>query len=227
MYIISSDYVPVSTLPTTSVGHKPENTNSSYPKAAPFNNIINDYDGSSNITDEKIKALNNDYFNIKGYTSKGNNMKEVAYMLDTGIWSTFRNEEYAEYAIGGPTIEMLMASYNKKYQSEGIDYRAQATSSAGYQISKDGGANWYYCINNMLSKSDSLYVITSQTNAVAMWLASPSAGFQTGYVIRVNYVGSLDYRDFSGILTCVGFRPIVCLKSNVLLEADGDGYKIK
>ena len=25
----------------------------------------------------------------------------------------------------------------------------------------------------------------------------------------------------------IGLRPIVCLKSNVLLEADGDGYMIK
>ena len=225
VYLIASDYVDVDKLPTTSAGHKPENTNISYPKAAPFNNIISDYDGSSNITDEKIKALNNDYFNIKGYTSKGNNMKEVAYMLDTGIWSSFKTEK-AEYAIGGPTVEMLMASYSQKYKADGVDYRAQATSSAGYQISKDGGANWYYCINNMLSKSDSLYVITSQTNALAMWLASPSA-YGTSYVVYVNYAGFVGCYNYNYTGADLGFRPLVCLKSDIQLEADGDGYKIK
>ena len=186
VYIIASDYVPVSTLPTTSAGHKPANANSSYPKAAPFDNVINDYDGSSNITDEKIKALNNDYFS-KGYTSINSNMKAVAYMLDTGIWSSFASEK-AEYAIGGPTVEMLMASYSKKY---GKDYRARASSATGYEISKDGGTNWSTSYSGMLSTSDSLYVITSQTNAYGMWLASHSANYTNG-------VMAVDFRRWCG-----------------------------
>ena len=216
-YIIASDYVPVSTLPTTSAGHKPANTNSSYPKAAPFNNILSDYTGSANITDEKIKALNNDYFS-KGYTST--NMRAVAYMLDTGIWSSFASEK-AEYAIGGPTVEMLMASYNKSHNEE---YKARASSATGYQISKDGGTNWANSYGGMLITSDSLYVITSQTNALAMWLASPSAADAT-FVMYVACDGLVTYVNYG--YACIGFRPLVCLKSNVLLEADGDGYKIK
>ena len=220
VYIIASDYVPVSTLPTTSAGHKPANANSSYPKAAPFDNVINDYDGSSNITDEKIKALNNDYFS-KGYTSINSNMKAVAYMLDTGIWSSFASEK-AEYAIGGPTVEMLMASYSKKY---GKDYRARASSATGYEISKDGGDNWATYYSEMLSTSDSLYVISNYTNnAAAMWLASPSADDPT-YVMNVLCNGYVYYYRY--YYTDIGFRPLVCLKSDIQLEADGAGYKIK
>ena len=220
VYIIASDYVPVSTLPTTSAGHKPANANSSYPKAAPFDNVINDYDGSSNITDEKIKALNNDYFS-KGYTSINSNMKAVAYMLDTGIWSSFASEK-ADYAIGGPTVEMLMASYSKKY---GKDYRARASSATGYEISKDGGDNWATYYSEMLSTSDSLYVISNYTNnAAAMWLASPSADDPT-YVMNVLCNGYVYYYRY--YYTDIGFRPLVCLKSDIQLEADGDGYKIK
>ena len=209
VYIIASDYVPVSTLPTTSAGHKPANANSNYPKAAPFNNVINDYDGSANVTDEKIKALNNDYFS-KGYTSSENNMKAVAYMLDTGIWSSFASEK-ADYAIGGPTVEMLMASYSK---SHSVDYKARASSATGYKISK-GGA---------LSTSDSLYVLPHSNGAVAMWLASPSA-INTNGVMDVYDSGNVDYNYYN--YPSIGFRPLVCLKSNVLLEADGAGYKIK
>lgn len=218
VYIIASDYVPVSTLPTTSAGHKPANTNSSYPKAAPFDNVINDYDGSSNITDEKIKALNNDYFS-KGYTSASNNMRAVAYMLDTGIWSSFASEK-ADYAIGGPTVEILMASYSK---SHNVDYMAQAASSTGYQISKDGGTSWANSYSGMLSTSDSLYVITSKTNAVAMWLASPS-DYSTYYIMYMAYNGYVGNGSYG--FTNLGFRPLVCLKCNVQLEANEDGYKI-
>ena len=221
VYIIASDYVPVDKLPETSKKHKPANTNSSYPKAAPFDNVINDYTGSANITDEKIKALNNDYFS-KGYTSASNNMRAVAYMLDTGIWSSFKTEK-ADYAIGGPTVEMLMASYSKSHNEK---YKARASRATGYQISKDGGTNWASWYIGMLGTSDSLYVITSQTNALAMWLASPSA-YGTSYVVYVNYAGFVGCYNYNYTGADLGFRPLVCLKSDIQLEADGAGYKIK
>ena len=207
VYIIASDYVDVSKLPTTSAGHKPANTNSIYPKAAPFDNVINDYDGSSNITDEKIKALNNDYFS-KGYTSINSNMKAVAYMLDTGIWSSFASEK-ADYAIGGPTVEMLMESYNKSHNEK---YKARAKNSTGYEISKDGGTNWANVYGGMLSKSDSLYVLPIGNGAYAMWLASPSA-YNAGGVMNVYYSGTVHYYDYN--YPRIGFRPLVCLKSDI------------
>ena len=171
VYIIASDYVDVDKLPSTSRGHKPKNTDSDYPKGATFTNVIDDYNGSSDITDEKIKKLNNDYFS-KGYTSTDVNMQAVAYMLDTNIWSIFKTEK-AEYAIGGPTVEMLMASYSRKYN---VNYMARAISGVGYEISKNSGVNWSYWYQEMLNKSDSLYVILSVANAEAMWLASPWGG---------------------------------------------------
>lgn len=219
IYLISSDYVDLDKLPSTSNGNKPENTNSSYPKAAKFTNVINDYSGSSGITDNKIKKLNNNYFS-KGYTSSNSNMKAVAYMLDTSIWSSFKADK-AEYAIGGPTIEMLMASYSKKYN---VNYMAKAASDVGYEISEDGGENWATYYDGMLSKYDSLYVISSLTNAYAMWLASPSVG-NTDYVMYVGYRGYVNYSTY--IDHGIGFRPVVCLNSNIQLEKDGYGYKIK
>ena len=168
VYIIASDYVDLDKLPSTSKGHKPENTVSDYPKAPSFDNIINDYNGSSDITDEKIKKLNNDYFS-KGYTSSDLNMKIVAYMLDTNIWSSFKTEK-SEYAIGGPTLEMLMVSYSRKYN---VNYMARAISGVEYEISKDGGVNWANYYNEMLSTSDNLYVLPRSNGAYGMLLASP------------------------------------------------------
>lgn len=220
VYIIASDYVDVSKLPAPLTGgSKPTNDNTNYPKAATFNNVLAGYSGSSDITEEKIKALNNDYFNIKKYTSSSNNMKAVAYMLDTGIWSSFKAEK-TEYAIGGPTVEMLMASYSKKYN---VDYKARASSSTGYSMSNNGGTNWSSYYNKMLNKSDSLYVLPSSKGASAMWLASPSLLNPESLVFVVNN-GDVSRNKYN--TTDIGFRPLVCLKSDIGFEVDGAGYNI-
>lgn len=224
MYLIASDYVPVSTLPTTSLGNKPVNENSLF--SASFTNVINDYTGSADITDPKIQALNSDYFN-KGYTSIENNMKAEAYMLDTKIWSCFADASITEYAIGGPTVELFMTSYN---QSHNVDYRTRAiynnaNGQTGYQISKDGGINWVFYSDGMINSKDRLYVINNTTKASGMWLASTSA-VNPSFLLCIFYcydrVFFYSYENYS-----FGFRPLVCLKSNIQFEADGDGYKIK
>ena len=223
VYLITSDYVDVSKLPAPKAGgSKPKNINKNYPKAAPLTNVLAGYSGSSNITDEKIKALNSEYFN-KGYTSTNPNMRAVAYMLDTGIWNDFVGEN-AEYAIGGPTIELLMESYSKSHK---VDYRARSRSDIGYQISNNGGKGWSSFYNGMLSTSDSLYVIINTANAYEMWVASPSSP-DPNHVMGVNYTGRVGNADFHAYSSYgIGFRPIVCLKSNVILEAYEDGYNIK
>ena len=215
VYLIASDYVDVDKLPSTTNNNNPKNEKVGCPKSATFTNVINDYNGSYDITDEK---LNNDYFS-KGYKSTESNMKAVAYMLDTNVWRSFKTDK-AEYAIGGPTIEMLMASYSKKYN---VKYMARAKNKVGYEISADGGENWATYYDRMLSKSDSLYVISSTKNAWAMWIASPSA-YNIYSVMYVSYSGSVHNSGYSNIPGA--FRPIVCLKSNVLLEKDEYGYSI-
>lgn len=232
IYLITSEYVDVDKLPTTASGKKPENTKTAYPKGAPFTNILGDYEaGSATVTDERIKALNNDYFNEKKYESSYINMKAVAYMLDIGIWKIFAEGKGADYAIGGPTLEMLMASYSQKYD---VDYKAQATSNIGYQISNDGGVNWDNSYQSMLNTSDSLYTLPhtyielesgNKSGANMMWVASPSAGSNIR-VIYVHYHGYVGSNEYYGI-SYAGFRPIVCLNSNVMLKSVTDGYEIQ
>lgn len=221
VYIIASDYVEPTLLPTKD-GRSLNISGSSHPKAAYFTNILGKYNGSADITDAKIQALNSDYFS-KGYISTNNNMKAVAYMLDTKIWSSFATDK-AEYAIGGPTVEMLFKSCNQKYKVDGIDYRAQAISATGYKISKDGGANWATYYNSMSKTDDDLYVLPASSGANAMWLGSPCA-YLSDYVMGVNCDGSVsgytyDYNN-------LGFRPIVSLKSDITLKAVEGGFEIQ
>ena len=201
IYLIADDYIPYENIPSNSKGHKPNKGGSDYPRAAYFTDILDDYEGSASITDPDIKALNNDYF-TKGYSSSYNNMKTVAYMMDTNAWSVYAGE-HAEYAIGGPSIELFVKSYNEHY---GTGYTTSA-SRYGYMINGKTSID--------LSQSEKPYVITDTSNAYGMWLASPS-GSSHNAVMYVYYNGNIDKGDSTYIH--IGIRPLVCLKSGTKLE---------
>ena len=221
IYLIADNYVERANLPNstdgkTATANKPNDGSTSCARSAYFSKILRDYAGSSRITESKLKALNNDYFNTKGYTSANNNMKSVAYMMDTTAWnSKFRDTSKAEYVVGGPTVELLFKSYNEKYKTA---YESQASSATGYQIRKTSSNRWLTGIGSMLKTSDSLYVITKQTDAYSYWLASPSA-YNPNTVVIVNS-GGVTYYDYD--YDNYGFRPLVCLKSDVTLEKVSD-----
>ena len=217
IYLIADNYVERNNLPnsTTESGvvtaNKPNDGSSDYARSAYFTNILGDYAGSSRITDSRLKALNNDYFNTKNYSSTDDNMKAVAYMMDTKAWnSKFLDSNKADYCIGGPSVELLFKSYNEKYKTA---YESQASSATGYQIRKTSSDSWDSRGSPMLSTSDPLYEITSTSNAMGYWLASPDT---YDLVMNVYYIGYVNAYFYSN--DCKGFRPLVCLKSNIKLQ---------
>ena len=227
IYLIADNSVERNNLPnsTTESGvvtaNKPNDGSSDYARSACFSNILGDYAGSSRITDSRLKALNSDYFNTKNYSSTNSNMKAVAYMMDTKAWnSKFLDSNKADYCIGGPSVELLFKSYNEKYKTA---YESQASNDAGYQIRKTSSDSWGNFVSSMLSTSDPLYVITSTSNAYGYWLASSSARTY-GSVMSVACSGNVtdcDYRyDYFDYGT--GFRPLVCLNSNIKLQKVSD-----
>ena len=166
IYLIADDYISASYAPNGK-GGTAINGNGYYTW---FSNVTSDYSGSSDVTNSLVKPwlsyLNSSY----GKNNTYNNMKAVAYMLDTSVWGTFTDSAgKAEYAIGGPTLDLFCASYNQKYSNEQIQYQANST---GYKVkwSTDGSYNYYI---DGLPTNDSLYVISSTSKASAMWLASP------------------------------------------------------
>ena len=183
IYIIADDYIPYEYIPIDSFNYRLSKGKTNY--NAYFSNN-NRYNGSESIVDEKIKMLNNDYFEIKGYTSNSINMNSVAYMLDTKAWSVYKGN-YGDYAIGGPTVELLTKSYNKKYRT---NYETQASNAIGYQVRKDSSSTWENSIIDSLNFNDSTYVIKSIEKAQGMWMASPSAN--AGYsILYVYYEGNI------------------------------------
>lgn len=218
IYLIANDYIPYNYIPATSTGNKPNRINST--SAVYFTNVIGDYPtGTASISDRKIRALSNDYF-TKGYTSTSNNMKSVAYILDTNVWQGYVGE-YAEYAIGAPTIELLFKSCNEKH---GTRYGATATSSVGYYLKDKNGEGKYDNLHFNASDGlgDSLYFISSQSKAQAMWIASPG-GNNDNHLLSLNTSSYLTYAEYSDNLTGGGLRPVVCLKEGVQFTKNGDG----
>ena len=258
IYLISKEYVENTLLPTViKNGEKVikeitgENGEINYQEVKPIfvsdsnykayfsdysknNGILPYYSGSNSITDSRMKKLNNQYFKYldeNNINSTTPTIKSAAYMLDFITWSDFSGE-YAEYAIGGPTIELLFKAYNK-YKNQGNLYQTRVSNNNGYQISKDNGNNWadYYSqiIENDNNNIDSPYSVSSLTSqASRYWIASPSA-HGTAYIVTVNSSGSVGGNSNAGLdgygSKKDGFRPIICLNKNVVLEKTFDGTK--
>lgn len=171
--------------------------------------------------DPKIKALNSDYFNggDTGNTSCYS-WKAVSYMLDKDIWQEFAKGTGADFAVGGPSLELLFNSYCAKNSTNNC--KAQAFGSEGYRVSKDGGNSWMEGDGNFINSSDSLYC-TTDTGANSLWLASPSRN-STGDLYYLTNKGVINHTNYTA--PTYGFRPVVCLKSNVLIKDVAGGVEI-
>lgn len=131
-------------------------------------------------------------------------------MLDTDIWEIYASN-YAEYAIGAPTLEMLFDSYNRRY---GTEYIAIIKDSTGYVLNRE-----------LFAKDDQLYVITDTKRVDnGMWIAAPSNHILYVRALFNNGIASDSRAEFT--VNKLGFRPIICLKSDVILKEVEGGYEI-
>ena len=154
------------------------------------------------------------------YTSTNENAKATAYLLDKTQWSVFRNAEYAEYAIGGPTLELFAASYNKTHTTKTIE--TEASSSTGYKVKWSTDSSFSNNITGLDTDND-LYVLEN-ANAFGMWVASPSA-YKASYVMVVGSYGCVNSNPYSYAYN--GARVLVSLKSNIRIEKIEEGrYQI-
>ena len=219
IYLIADDYIPYesmqnSTKDGVSTSNKPNKGKTNY--EAYFTEIVNDYKGSDSIRDTRLQNLNSKYFEYlksSGKNSINYNMKSVAYMLDTTAWKVFAGEN-AEYAIGGPTSELFIKSWNAKYPNSQIEYKVK---DSGYIYAKVGNNNWSSGFNiEVVTSFDNLYSLTGNNKAKGMWLASPSGGDHHLNIISTPRMWAEYYYG-----TECGFKPIVCLKSTLVLKETG------
>ncbi len=185
-----------------------------------FCRVINDYSGSEDIINEskakKWIGWVDSYPNIMN-----KNIKAVAYMLDTNenVWGTFAGG-MAEYAIGGPTLEMYIASYNSMNKTS---IACDKNDEVGYYI-KDENNDYNYYLGLGTSQKNNLYLKSETVNLRGMWIASPNFCRNSDlYSEDSNRLCSWPYAEASGC----GFRPVVCLKSDVTLKEVSGGFEIE
>ena len=148
------------------------------------------------------------------------NEKAVAYLCDTTQWTTYVNQNKANYAIGGASVEMYIDSYNQWGKGTyKLGYGYQTTNTPGYVYKVNGTMqnNGFGTDTGTLDSSS----YTSDTGARKMyvndnagfwWLASPSAG---GSNLVCGVGGSPRGLSSSLYRNTFGVRPLVCLNSGV------------
>ena len=219
IYLITDNYIHSDYMPNS----KSYQLITSGRYVATFGAVYKDYIGASNITDPRISKWIN---YVKSFQNADNeNIRCVAYMLDTDVWGNiYANSDYAEYAVGGPTLELFCASYNKTHTNKFIEY---TNNSTGYQLKWNTDNSYSNGIKGV-DGYENLYLL-SANGASDMWIASPNASHQYYVMASSKGLNEINGWNYSTMieLASTGFRPIVCLNSDVKLEKiNGTEYKI-
>ena len=156
-----------------------------------------------------------------------NNSKCVSTLLNDNNWSSYKDSgNKAEKAIGSPTVEMWMDSWNARYpKSSDQVYRKASTSTSnpGYYVGTSQDPTTIYIDFSVMSAKEGYnnklyYPHTSSYNGTTgYWLASPSA-YGSDSVLSVNFSGNVIYRGYGG--SYGGLRPVVSLNSGITVNAE-------
>ena len=272
IYIIAEDYVRMdNSLMPEITGRTDGGTTSPFSLYWPFN-IQNGKNGSADIfgADVSNKTMNfaNNYLKkwktaLGDNTSTKSNAKMVATLLDTDLWSynsstgkgytnstkiqsLSSNYSNDYFAIGGPTLEMWVESWNIRHGAESDDENklqlycasnekgyfvgtlanpdtiANTSTGEGYKAFEEGTTGYtdtlYYPHPPVNNLPDTF---TSLNKCQGFWLASPSAR-SAYHVLYVGCTGGIAYNQFNHNLE--GVRPVVCLPSDITAtwnETDG------
>ena len=226
-YLIASYYVPTSTLPDELYNYT--KSNSSYiawfmsecggrietalgtiMESEPWKNGST----SSSITSNPLTSKYLTYVGSSQNTETARpNMKAVAYMMDTNKWSNFAGSTSNAKAIGGPTLEMFVKSWNAVHTEESEQLGTYETIDStnatinGYKV-KTGTGSWTdFGTSGDLGTTTNMWCIHRQNEANGMWIASPcSRDFSS--LVNVYYTGMLNSSDVYNFKLC-GFRPVV------------------
>ena len=186
------------------------------PKCAALMTIKNE---SSGYSDENSLAKN--WLDGK----IGEESQPLKYLLNTTDWKNLYGNKYAEWAIGTPTITMFLKSWNSNdgYTQYKYSYNAQYDS---YELS--GGMFEISFDSNKEEYNDSLYFPSMNSgvrnSCYGYWMIGhrDTDGLRVrtwSTVISENGKHTLELYLYGE--NTVGFRPVVCLNTNVRLQADG------
>ena len=159
--------------------------------------------------------------------SWNNNERAAVWLCSPTQWTNYLDNTKATYAIGGPSAEMYVASYNDVSHTQGGNYKLGATyrasSAPGYIYTLNGAQStisndYYYTGTDSLDYKgyNSMYAgKNGSKGSYYYWLASPSSRSPSFVCLVYSYVADL---NSSGYTSSHGVGPLVSLKSGVPVE---------
>ena len=179
---------------------------------------------------ETYKKMNPTWAAQRGSNTSNwnNNEHAAAWLCSPSQWTTYVDSSKANYAIGGPSVEMYVESYNQVSHNQegnntlGATYRD--TSAPGYIYTLNGKQSTtsnsdYYTGDTTIDYKgyNSMYAGKNGTKSGYWWLASPSS-YGSASVCRVGGGGTgLDGYAYSN---ANGIAPLVSLKSGIQVEIE-------
>ena len=183
-------------------------------------------------------------YNLKTNDAKPNSIA-VSHLLNTTAWNGIKEaagkKDSIEFVIGGPTLEMWCAAWNKAVAGDANGFVTiesdPKTDGTGYNVKHDTTSSTYLYMNgttsslgDKLSTLGSSYPLffphtTSIDNCYGYWLASPSANDDDNLMDVLNS-GSVGYGYYDYYY--YGVRPVVSLASGVSLtyNAEAEVYTL-
>ena len=178
---------------------------------------------------EKYKKMNPSWAAQRGSSTSSwnNNEKAAALLCSPSQWTSYVDSSKANYAIGGASVEMYVASYNQVSHTTG-NYKLGATyretSYPGYIYTLNGKQSTisnddYWIGDNTLDYKgyNSMYAGQNGTKSGYWWLASPSSNDSSNVCHVYGNFASLNssYYNYAG-----GAGPLVSLKSGIQVEIE-------
>ena len=157
-------------------------------------------------------------------TISNENEQAAAWLCDPSKWTAYCDTDKANYAIGGPSVEMYVKSYNQTHGDNalGCQYQTHDAPGYGYKVKGTIQNSGWYTNDDTLDYSmtyKSMYCGQNGNKTGDWWLASPSADVSgSGYVCRVGgywaRLGNGSYGSGDGV------SPLVSLKSSFIPEVE-------
>ena len=183
---------------------------------------------NTNVSEDVISKfkINKNVFNINDKKNNTNfpNAQCVSTLLNSSLWSSYidTNKGDNQTAIGGPTLQLWMNSWNLRYPDQKV--YCDSANANGYNVrTSTGSATAAISVNQNKNNGGDLYFANNykalkdgNNSIVFYWIASPSASF-SDYMLGANSNGSIHYYDYPNVYA--GLRPVVCLGSGITVNA--------
>ena len=158
----------------------------------------------------------------KTTTISNENEQAAAWLCDPSKWTAYCDTDKANYAIGGPSVEMYVKSYNQTHGDNalGCQYQTHDAPGYGYKVKGTIQNSGWYTNSNTLDYSmtyKSMYCGQNGENTGTWWLASPSANGSGGVCFVYGHYAGLSSDGYSNDF---GVSPLVSLKYSFIPEVE-------